>query len=144
MLKHRAQLPPANIKTNNEENTAFVNDMLPENGIQAKTSSNKVLYRTPLVLCDTNTQSFKLFQTLHLMPRVNNDACELSFQHATTTQALSMLTHNKWQKKRLARVRMKKEKAITGSVITCHYTVLAICITRWAIKGSNTVILQLL
>jgi hypothetical protein len=78
------------------------------------------------------------------MLRFNNDACELSFQYTTTTQTLSMLTHNEWQKKRFERVRMKKEKAITGSVITCHYTVLAICITRWVIKGSNTVTLQLL
>jgi hypothetical protein len=77
------------------------------------------------------------------MLRFNNDACELSFQHTTTTQTLSMLTHNKWQKKRLERVRMK-EKAITGSVITCHYIVQAIYITRWVIKGSNTVTLQLL
>jgi len=130
--------------TNNEENTASVNNMLPENGIQAKTSNNKVLYRTPLVLCDINTHSLKLFQTLQLMLRFNNDACELSFQHTTTTQTLSMLTHNKWQKKRLERVRMRKEKAITGSVIKCHYTALAICITRWVIKGSNTVTLQLL
>lgn len=118
--------------------------MLPENGIQAKTSSNKVLYRTPLVLCDINTHSIKLFQTSQLMLRFNNDASELSFQHTTTTQTLSMLAHNKWQKKRLERVRMKTEKAITGSVITCHYTVLAICITRWVIKGSNTVTLLLL
>jgi hypothetical protein len=78
------------------------------------------------------------------MLRFNNDASELSFQHTTTTQTLSMLAHNKWQKKRLERVRMKTEKAITGSVITCHYTVLAICITRWVIKGSNTVTLLLL
>jgi len=79
----------------------------------------------------------KLFQTLQLMLRFNNNACELSFQHTTTTQTLSMLTHYKWQKK-LERVRMKKDKAITGSVITCHYTVLAICITGWVINGSNT------
>jgi len=71
------------------------------------------------------------------MLRFNNDACELSFQHTTTTQTLSMLTNNKWQK-RLERVRMKKGKAITGSVITCHYTVLAIRITGWVINGSNT------
>jgi len=71
------------------------------------------------------------------MLRFNNDVCELSFQHTTNTQTLSMLTHNKWQKS-LERVRMKTDKAITGSVITCHYTVLAICITRWVIKGSNT------
>lgn len=98
--------------------------MLPENDIQAKTSSNKVLYRTPLILCDINTHLIKLFQTLQLMLRFNNDACELSFQHTTTTRTLSMLTHNKWQKKRLERVRMKKEKAITGSVnnMTLHCT----------------------
>jgi hypothetical protein len=72
------------------------------------------------------------------MLRFNNDARELSFQHTTTAQTLSMLKHNKQQKKRLERLRMKKEKAITGSVITCYYNVLAICVTRWVIIGSNT------
>jgi len=96
-----------------------------------------MVFKKKLVATKCYTHSIRLFQTLQLMLRFNNDACELSFQHTTTTQTLSMLTHNKRQK-RLERVKMKKGRAIIGSVITCHYTVLAICITRWVIKGSNT------
>ena len=38
----------------------------------------------------------------------------------------------------------RRRKQLQGQLITWHYIVLAICITRWVIKGSNTVTLQLL
>lgn len=129
------------MKTNNEENTAFVSNMLSENGIQATTSSNKVCYTGHLLFYVT----LILIQSNY--SRHYNwcwDLTRCMWTELQHTQTLSMLTHNKWQKKRLERVRMKEEKAITGSVITCHYTILAICITRWVIKGSSTVTLQLI
>jgi hypothetical protein len=50
-----------------------------------------------------------------------------------------MLSYNKWQKRRVERVTMKKEKkVITWSVIIFHYNVMALGITRWIRKVSNT------
>jgi hypothetical protein len=74
---------------------------------------------------------------------LQNDACELGFQHTTDRQTLSMLPQNKREKKRVGRMRVKKKKAGSMSVIAWCYSVLTLYNITWVREGLNTVTVQL-
>jgi hypothetical protein len=74
---------------------------------------------------------------------LQNDACELGFQHTTDTDTANAAVKQKGGEEGGEELRVKKDNAVSVSVIVWHYSVLTLLQTTWVREGSNTVTIQL-